>query len=173
MTALQDFVAVAIGSTAARFTQEFPHPFLLLRLRQEEGRSDDWNFNTRTFTNFKPTLPKLGQDAAAYQAFALVKAVHNPWPDRISIGRARNNDVVLADSSVSKLHLHLVRSPDGSFAVQDSGSRNGTQVAGVRARPGEIIPLKFGDLLTIGALHLTYIASGELHSLLLEKLEKT
>src|SRR5688572_2339918 len=43
---------------------------------------------------------------AEFEVLALKKAPGNPYPDRISVGRARNCDVVMRDPSVSKLHGH-------------------------------------------------------------------
>ncbi|HVZ88313.1 MAG TPA: sigma 54-interacting transcriptional regulator [Polyangia bacterium] len=56
--------------------------------------------------------------------------------ERLSIGTARTNDLVLADPTVSRFHLELVAGDEG-VVVRDLGSRNGSwigQVALERAR---------------------------------------
>jgi FHA domain len=81
----------------------------------------------------------------------LVKKAGNPYPDRISIGRARNCDVPIADPSLSKLHAH-VRPEGGAWVLVDLGSQNGTFVAGKALRPNEPVPLRAGDEVTFGVV---------------------
>ena len=63
------------------------------------------------------------------------------------IGRTPDNDVVLADLSVSKRHAELRKSPSGQFEIVDLGSRNGTFVNGKRVHS---TPLTESDLISIG-----------------------
>jgi hypothetical protein len=56
-------------------------------------------------------------------------------PDRISLGRARNCDIVLRDPSVSKLHAHFRVKDDGKFDLVDRLSENGTEINGARLLP--------------------------------------
>jgi DNA ligase (NAD+) len=49
------------------------------------------------------------------------------FPDRITIGRTSNNDVVINDSSVSRLHAYVRREGD-KWVVADAGSKNGTKL---------------------------------------------
>jgi pSer/pThr/pTyr-binding forkhead associated (FHA) protein len=48
-----------------------------------------------------------------------------------TLGRAVDNDIVIADASVSRHHASIVPF-DGGFALRDLGSQNGTYVAGQR-----------------------------------------
>jgi hypothetical protein len=68
------------------------------------------------------------------------------------IGRAPDNDVVLADRAVSRHHAEVRREGDG-FAVADVGSTNGTYCNGDRI---ESAPLHDGDRLQVGPLTLTF-----------------
>jgi FHA domain/von Willebrand factor type A domain len=52
------------------------------------------------------------------------KVDHTPW----RIGRGRNNDLTLDDSSVSRLHAEIRRDALGQFTVQDLDSLNGVFV---------------------------------------------
>jgi DNA-binding NtrC family response regulator len=56
-----------------------------------------------------------------------------PIAPPLRIGSALGNDVVLEDPTVSRFHCAIDRSADGLF-IQDSGSKNGTFVGGVRIR---------------------------------------
>jgi hypothetical protein len=85
---------------------------------------------------------------------AIRKAPGNPYPDRISIGRARNCDLTLRHESVSKLHAHFACLPDGSVELRDDRSQNGTTVndrplstGGERLRDGDV--LRFGVVVAV------------------------
>ena len=74
---------------------------------------------------------------------------------RRSISRGLDPDIDLsqspADPGVSHLHAVLVIQDDGSWAVVDPGSANGTQVNGDEITIGVPITLKDGDRITLGA----------------------
>lgn len=70
----------------------------------------------------------------------------------ISIGRARANDVVLDDASVSSQHCRI-RPEAGGFVVHDMKSTNGTQVNG---RPIDRHQLAEGDVIQVGETSLQY-----------------
>ena len=50
----------------------------------------------------------------------------------IRIGRASGNNVVLRDRSVSRRHAIVRPLPDGSWEIEDLGSKSGTWVDGIR-----------------------------------------
>ena len=76
----------------------------------------------------------------------------------IRIGRAPDDDIIVADLGVSKHHAELRRSPDGRYSITDLGSHNGTYVNGTRVSQQE---LNEGDIIAIG--HATFrFAGGEL-----------
>lgn len=85
------------------------------------------------------------------EVFPLTKKPGASFPDRITIGRTENNDIALADASVSRLHAYVRR--DGArWLVADAGSKNGSWFAGKRldARKERTLPsrtdLRFGDV---------------------------
>jgi len=55
------------------------------------------------------------------------------------------------DPGISRLHLLLLSAPDGSWAVLDPGSANGTLLNGREIAPGDLIPLRDGDRINLGA----------------------
>jgi pSer/pThr/pTyr-binding forkhead associated (FHA) protein len=64
------------------------------------------------------------------------------------------------DPGVSHLHAVLIAEPDGSWAVLDPGSANGTQVNGGDIPGGVKVPLRPGDQVHVGAWTLlTIVAS--------------
>jgi hypothetical protein len=56
-----------------------------------------------------------------------------------------------ADPGVSRVHLTLVKAADGNWSVVDRDSANGTLVNGAEISPGELIPLRDGDQINLGA----------------------
>jgi hypothetical protein len=56
-----------------------------------------------------------------------------------------------ADPGISRLHAVFLAQPDGSWAVMDPGSENGTIVNEVEIRPGQPMQLRSGDSICIGA----------------------
>jgi pSer/pThr/pTyr-binding forkhead associated (FHA) protein len=89
----------------------------------------------------------------------------NPYSDRISLGRARNCDVVLRDPSISKLHAHF-RSRDGQWELVDLESQNGTCKNGtpLASHTPELVVV--GDLLLFGQVQAKLVDAGLLHDFL-------
>jgi len=67
----------------------------------------------------------------------------------IEVGRECDGEV-LSDEGVSRRHLRLVPSPV-ALSVVDLGSRNGTLVNGTEIPHREIVPLRDGDRIHLGA----------------------
>jgi hypothetical protein len=72
--------------------------------------------------------------------------------DTYTLGRHRNNDIVISDPKVSSFHARLDRSPEG-FLVVDLKSRNGTYLNGERVESAQ---LNTGDEIRLGTAHLAY-----------------
>jgi len=62
---------------------------------------------------------------------------------RMTIGRARGNDLVLTDPMISAIHLEIAPGPEG-VVVKDLGSTNGTWLGGNRVR--EVVLLGEAEL---------------------------
>jgi hypothetical protein len=74
----------------------------------------------------------------------------------VRIGRARDNDIVLADERVSRYHGQLI-ARQGALVFSDLGSTNGSYVAG---SPVSEIALGAGDILQLGDSTLTIETDG-------------
>src|SRR5262245_30267688 len=71
--------------------------------------------------------------------------------DILYIGRSKKNEIVLADSSVSRRHAKLYRA-DRHIYLEDLESANGTRYAGEKISRVE---LNAGDSFDIGVFHVT------------------
>jgi len=87
------------------------------------------------------------------QAVVVVNGTRYPVPQQgLRIGRAPENDIVLADPNISRQHLVVWSTPRGAF-LRDLGSQNGTYIAGRRVGAGpEAIPT--GAQVRIGVTDL-------------------
>jgi ABC-type transport system substrate-binding protein/pSer/pThr/pTyr-binding forkhead associated (FHA) protein len=73
--------------------------------------------------------------------------------ERMTIGRAEDNNVIVEDAEMSRHHAEIILHPDGSAEIKDRGSRSGTFVNDQRV---ESQLLRDGDHLSIGPLHAVF-----------------
>jgi len=67
----------------------------------------------------------------------------------LTLGRAPENDCVLAHDSVSRRHARIENTGDGRWRIEDLGSKNGIRVDGNRVEDAELAPsqwLAIGDV---------------------------
>lgn len=145
ITETADLVRLARAATRDLFAKQAPR-FVLVgpRTRAFEiaFRTDDVPFQPGK------VMPR------DFHLYAIAKSAGNPYAERISVGRARNCDVALRHSSVSKLHAHF-RVEDSSVLLIDNNSRNGTRVDDrvltpeLRERVGSGSRIAFGSFGTL------------------------
>jgi hypothetical protein len=113
------------------------------------------------------TLP-YGKELPAevdLEVYPLAKKAGASFQDRITIGRTANNDVVLNDSSVSRLHAYIRR--DGAtWIVADAGSKNGSWLRAAQLEPRREIALPSRALLKLGEVELTFYTAADLFAAL-------
>jgi hypothetical protein len=82
------------------------------------------------------------------------------FSERISVGRAMNNDVVLRTEGVSKFHAWFVCDEEQCYYAVDAGSRNGTTLNGVALdeAPSHV---EAGDILLFGGVE-ALVSSAEI-----------
>jgi hypothetical protein len=99
-----------------------------------------------------------------FAVFPVRRTGRSPFPNFISIGRAKSNDVIIEDESVSKFHAFFRRTEKGDFVLQDGGSKNGTMV------DEEVVPDKnkgapvivdSGMRVRFGNVEMTFMAAPE------------
>jgi hypothetical protein len=98
------------------------------------------------------------------QIFPLAKKPGASFRDRITIGRTSNNDVVIADASVSRLHAY-VREADG-WVIADAGSKNGSWLGDAQLEPRRETALPPGSVLRLGDVQLLFYRNVELFDVL-------
>lgn len=90
-------------------------------------------------------------------AIALEAPKQRPY---LTLGRASDNDIVVDDATLSRVHLLLQPEPLG-WSVRDAGSTNGSMVEGAPLGP-DAVALQTGMRLLAGSVRFTYYDSGGL-----------
>ena len=75
---------------------------------------------------------------------------------RLSVGRTKENDMVIDDASVSKMHASLMVSVDGRLVVADTGSTNGTFIDGERISYGKAVTFSADQKLKLGTVEIAF-----------------
>lgn len=104
-------------------------------------------------------------DVVHMEIYPLVKKAGASFPDRITIGRTSNNDIVVADASISRLHAY-VRRDATQWLVADGGSKNGTWLKGAALEARRERPLESRAVLRLGEVDLTFYLAADLYAVL-------
>ncbi len=104
-------------------------------------------------------------DETELEVFPLAKKPGASFPDRITIGRTSNNDIVVADHSVSRLHAYIKRQGN-VWVVADAGSKNGSWLRGATLEPRRERPLISRVGLRLGDVDLTFYLAPDLFAAL-------
>lgn len=99
-----------------------------------------------------------------FAVFPVRRTGRSPFPNFISIGRAKSNDVIIEDESVSKFHAFFRSTEKGEFVLQDGGSKNGTLVdeeeVPDKNKGGPVI-VESGMRVRFGNVEMTFLATPE------------
>lgn len=145
-------------------------PAALVRYRAEVAEDPGGSgVNTLSIDEeIEETLPH-GRDLlpleVELEVYPLTKKPHASYPDRITIGRTGNNDIVVADTSVSRLHAY-VRRDGASWVVADAGSKNGSWLRGAALEARRETPLPSRAVLKLGEVELTFYIAADLYAAL-------
>lgn len=94
---------------------------------------------------------------------ANVGQVFNLKKTPLIIGRDDSSDIQMLDAGISRSHARIVRSKDGSYLLEDAGSRNGTFSNNNRVEG--TYQLRDGDKIQLGAMTvLKFAFSDDLES---------
>ena len=153
---------VALGRD--EFLAAAPHA-VLVRFRSEEHRDAEEGATTLTLEDetIDETMPHSREQMTdvELEVYPLVKKVGASFQDRITIGRTPNNDIVIADHSVSRLHAYVRLVNDG-WVVADGGSKNGSWLRGEPLEARREKPLPSRAVLRLGDVDLTFYQPSDL-----------
>jgi hypothetical protein len=151
MTMLATLIPAALTKTQSAFVSE--HPGFHLLKPPTTAEEQPLHYQTLQVTEIDGLPPEhIIPSANAWQSTPVRKRPGNPYPERISVGRATNCDIVLRFAVVSKLHAHFTLRPDGFMQLSDLGSSNGTWHNGRRLERGQRVLLSPNDHLSFGGV---------------------
>jgi hypothetical protein len=105
------------------------------------------------------------KEAASVEVYPLTKKPGASFPDRITIGRTPNNDIVVVDHSVSRFHAY-VRKDGAGWVVADAGSKNGSWLASSALEPRKERKVPSRTVLRFGDVDLTFLLAQDLYGAL-------
>lgn len=129
-----------------------PGPLLIFKASSPEGHAPVFESTPGT-SDVETSALRADSELSAYLSpFSILvpvrKSGRNDWGRQITIGRARANDIRLAEPGVSKVHAQIfppVAWPmldEGGWRIRDAGSTNGTAIL---AGSGEVRVPTTGD----------------------------
>ncbi len=141
-------------------------PAALVRYRPTDLTGADSSDRTLSLTD--ETLP-MGRvvlaDLVDFDVYPMVKKPGASFPDRITVGRTSNNDIVVVDASISRLHAY-VRPQGATWVVADGGSKNGSWLKGEPLEPRRERPLSSRTILRLGDVDMTFYLAADLFAVL-------
>ena len=115
----------------------------------------------------KPTEPTRPLFVRELLVFPIVSTGRSPFPRMVTVGRTKNNDIVVADVAISKFHAFF-KEEGGRFYLQDAGSRNGTRLNGEQvpeAKHGKHVEATSGSAIRLGEIEFTFMSGADLYAL--------
>src|SRR5690606_40627724 len=104
-----------------------------------------------------------------YRVSPIQKNPQNPFPDRMTVGRAPNCDVVVRMPFVSKVHAHLSYTSKGTLKLNHAQSSNTTRVNGRLVDEDAEVEVQPGNTIALGALTLEVMTAKDLYAILREQ----
>jgi hypothetical protein len=163
------------ANTRPQFEAMYPWAFLVSARRRGTGdytplaRATEFRTVTHDRVNVggaSSITPNGGELPAPVDERVIVvlkKLDSNPFPERISVGRANNCDVVIRDPSVSKLHGHFRDIQADAAIFTDAKSSNGTRIDGNPAEPGVSVAVQRQSIIVLGRVRLTLLTASEVY----------
>jgi FHA domain len=118
--------------------------------------------NTDAFTTLRiRPMPAMPDDIGLQGIMPVAKdATRNALGMMVTLGRAKNNDLVVPDRRVSKFHLYF-RELGGEWSVVDANSTNGSRLDGVEMVPERSYPIRSGARIELSGGIMVHVLEPE------------
>lgn len=129
------------------------------QLKQEdEARRKEKELGKPLIPKAAPSIPDVNINAHVITRDGArdIGLIFKPGGRRLSVGRGKDNELMLNDGSVSKVHAALVMNREGTLMVADTGSTNGTFINGRRIAYGEARQIEDGDIVGFGDIEVRF-----------------
>ncbi|MHC5036067.1 MAG: FHA domain-containing protein [Planctomycetota bacterium] len=149
------------------FLTRFYHPVLIVSMValgvDEDGTARGaagWPFSKSTIMEGNSS----GTTSVVTRVIPLEKG-ESGMGSQISIGRGRENDVVILNPSVSRRHALIdLEGPSGQATLTDAGSSYGTTLNGAGLQAKAAYPLESGAVIVMGqSAHCTFLTPPDLY----------
>ncbi len=144
--------------TKSQFITKYTSPFLVqvieLKLNQALSRT---SVVRKTVT--AEEMMSMQNPKEIKEIFPIIKSGRNSFANKIIVGRAPVQDIVINHANISKFHAFFSSQDGLNFAICDHGSTNGSSLNGVRLMDSEPKPLRDGDIVTFADFSYTYYSS--------------
>lgn len=148
-----DYLQIFKGLGTKQFLETYNHPFLVENYLAPSSKIKLARVETISEFDLNDVLPPKEEDRSILQArvIPLKKREVDSSERMIFVGRSPNNDIVLANKMVSKLHAYFSQVPgSGVMQVVDMTSTNGTFVNGTRLASSVKSSLQDADIVSFG-----------------------
>jgi uncharacterized protein (DUF1501 family) len=162
MREIDYYVVEAEKMDPATFAKTYPSPVLLYRgAGQSAAQEEEQTFKTqllRLDLLRKPSGDAVETDSVKLNTvFEALKRPGGLYPNRISIGRTKTNDIHLPLRLVSKFHAYLAwNEARTAYTLTDAGATNGTKVLGKVMSANSTEALVDGADVEIGPYHFKF-----------------
>ena len=167
MERLDAYLALAKPADPAGFIAQCPAMFLVKRPTRtgttQAPPNAQISFHTSHATQVADPYPD------EFRLAPIKKNPKNPFPDRMTVGRAPNCDVVVRMPSVSKVHAHLSYTDKGTLLLRSANPTNTTRHNSRLVDGDDVVEVGPGDTISLGALTLEVMRSKDLYALLREQ----
>jgi pSer/pThr/pTyr-binding forkhead associated (FHA) protein len=166
---LNELVAEFTALGREEFLRRCTVPFLRIGFDKEEADSSiyrTWSAQPSRDSSKTNEQRLRIVDVGDEYVSTLAKTRRNTFSDRIMLGRAITNDIIVNHPSVSKFHAYFSREggADG-YVLVDVGSSNGTRVGEEIVKPNERVPLTSRETLTFAdSIRAVYMEPGDFYT---------
>lgn len=175
---IMHYLREAAGLTSGLFLKKYRYPVLLWSQAGDWIEDTAFQFETHS-SEFNDELPgEISPGTESQIAETLIieirKQTSSAPTNMICVGRAANNDIVLSNNTVSKLHTYfLVSEGNDSYEIVDANSTNGTIVNNERLVAYKNQPLNNRDHIQFGpSIQMVYLTPQGLYDLI-QQLHRT
>ncbi len=152
-------LAEVLGKLGVReFGRIYDCAFLILQ--HSPPHRDDW-MDLDTSESSLPRLSDLKKTSNKIRVIPLRKSNRNAYSSRITVGRARNNDVIIRSPKISKLHASFLPDSNLNYKIQDMSSLNGTVLNGKRIKAKKRVSLSSGDIISFWRYVFEFVSHDE------------
>lgn len=156
MRYLKDYASEWAQLGEAKFRLIYGRPALIMLGMLGELADRAASHAGRTLVSKLPTDKALIEMEALRNRVWLIAPQAGSRAAVVSLGRAKGNDVVIPEYSVSDQHCEF-RNLSGQCAIVDLQSYNGTIVNEQRLEPNQPCPLKDWDTIALGRYQFSFL----------------